>query len=277
VSKRAGLPETIKFRNDAHFVEELGSRRGATIGRMVPMEDIEPNPNQPRQQMGDLTELTASIREKGILEPLIVRRREDHSQIISGERRYQAALQAGLTEVPCVERDVDDTETIELALVENIQRKDLTPFEEAEAFGQLVSYHDYTHEALSRRIGKSRTSVTETLTLNAMPEDVKNLCRLADISSKSLLLQIVKQEDPQKMAALIERISQQQLTREQARQVVKKPQRGRPKSFVFRYGARGNPFRLQMTFKKSQVERDEIVAALRKLIAELTRDSDAPA
>jgi ParB family chromosome partitioning protein len=264
------LPETIKFRNDAHFVEELGTRRGASIGRMIPMEEIEPNPNQPRQQMGDLSELTASIREKGILEPLIVRRRDDHYQIISGERRYQAALQAGLNEVPCVERDVDDSETIELALVENIQRKDLTPFEEAEAFSQLISHHNYTHEALSRRIGKSRTSVTETLTLNAMPEDIKNLCRLADISSKSLLLQIVRQESPEKMAVLIERISQQQLTREEARKATEQKGRGRPKSFVFKYGARSNPFRLLMTFKKSQVERDEIIAALRQLIHELS-------
>ena len=73
---RAGLPETIKFRNDAHFVEELGTRRGSAIGRMIPIDEIEPNPNQPRQQMGDLTELTSSIREKGILEPLIVRRQD---------------------------------------------------------------------------------------------------------------------------------------------------------------------------------------------------------
>jgi ParB family chromosome partitioning protein len=82
-------------------------------------------------------------------------------------------VQAGLTEVPCLERDVDDLETIEIALVENIQRKDLTPFEEAEAFAQLVNEHEYTHEGLAGRIGKSRTSVTETLSLNAMPEQVK--------------------------------------------------------------------------------------------------------
>jgi ParB family chromosome partitioning protein len=269
VSKRAGLPETIKFRNDAHFVEELGTRRGSAIGRMIPIEEIEPNPNQPRQQMGDLTELTSSIREKGILEPLIVRRQEDHYQIISGERRYQAGLQAGLTELPCVERDVDDNETIEIALVENIQRKDLTPFEESEAFGQLVHHHNYTHEALARRIGKSRTSVTESLSLNTLPADIKNLCRLADISSKSLLLQIVRQDSPEKMASLIERISREHLSREQTRHAVKRPSRGRPKSFVFKYGARGNPFRLQMTFKKSQVERTEIIEALRSLLAEL--------
>jgi ParB family chromosome partitioning protein len=263
------LPETIKFRNDVHFVEELGTRRGSAIGRMIPIEELEPNPNQPRQQMGDLGDLTASIREKGVLEPLIVRRQGDHFQIISGERRYQAALQAGLTEVPCVERDVDDRETIEIALVENIQRKDLTPFEEAEAFAQLVHHHDYTHEALARRIGKSRTSVTETLSLNGIPEDIKNLCRLADITSKSLLLQIVRQDSPEKMAALVEKISREQLNREKTRELVRKPERGRPRSFTFKYGSRKNPFRIQMTFKKSQVNRLEIIAALRSLISEL--------
>lgn len=273
MSKRAGLPSTVKIQNDVHFVEELGSPRGATIGRMIPIDQIVPNPDQPRQQMGDLSELTASIREKGILEPLIVRRHRGVFQIISGERRYQAALQAGLRELPCVERDVDDRETIEIALVENIQRKDLTAFEEAEAYSQLVRFHAYTHESLARRIGKSRTSVTETLSLNSMPEDIKNLCRLADIDSKSLLLQIVRLESPREMSALVEKISSQQLTREQARQVTRKPPRGRPRNFVFKYAPKGSPFRLQMTFRKSQVERDEIVHALRDLLRHLENES----
>ena len=269
MSRKAGLPTTVKFRNEAHFVEELGSARGTPIGRMISVEQITPNPNQPRHQMGDLGELTASIREKGVLEPLIVRRSAGGFQIISGERRYQAALQAGLRELPCVERNVDDNETIELALIENIQRKDLTPFEEAEAFGQLVGAHNYTHEALSKRIGKSRTSITETLSLNIMPEDIKNLCRLADIHSKSLLLNIVRQDGPEKMTELIEKISTGKLNRDAVRAAARKPSRGRPKNFVFKYGPRGNPFRLQMTFRKNQVERGEIIDALRALIAEL--------
>ena len=272
MSRKAGLPTTVKFRNEAHFVEELGPRQGATIGRMISIEDLEPNPHQPRQQMGDLTELRSSIEEKGVLQPLIVRRRGSVFQIISGERRYQAAMQAGLSELPCVERNVDDQETLELALVENIQRKDLTPFEEAEAFGQLVHHHGYTHEALSKRIGKSRTSITESLNLNSMPEDIKNLCRLADITSKSLLLQIVRQNSSEEMAALVERISSDRLNRDQTRQVSRKPRRGRPKNFVFKYGARGNPFRLQMTFRKSEVERAEVIASLRALIVELEEE-----
>ena len=236
---------------------------------MIPISEIEPNPYQPRQQMGDLSELTASVLEKGILQPLIVRRHGGHYQIVSGERRYQAALQGGLKEVPCVERDVDDKETIEIALVENLQRKDLTPFEESEAFGQLVDDYGYTHEALAKRLGKSRTSVTESLILNAIPEDIKNLCRLADIVSKSLLLQIVRQDSPEKMAALVEAISRGELTRADTRRMSRKPARGRPKNYVFRYGPKGGPFRLQLTFRKSSVEKTEVVNALRRLLEEL--------
>lgn len=270
MSRKVGLPTTVKFRNEAHFVDELSARGGASIGRMIPIEEIKPNPSQPRQQMGDLADLTASIREKGILEPLIVRRNGESYQIISGERRYQAAINAGLSELPCVERNVDDKETLELALIENIQRKDLTPFEEADAYDQLVSDHEYTHEVLAKRVGKSRTSVTETLSLTGMPEEIRDLCRLADIVSKSLLLQIVRQESIEKMTELIEKISREGLSRDAARQSVKKKaSRGRPKNFVYKYGGRGNPFRLQMTFRKREVDPDEIITSLRALIAEL--------
>ncbi len=124
---------------------------------MIPIDQIDPNPNQPRQVMGDLSELIASIAEKGIIEPLVVRQRGDRFQIIAGERRYQAAVQAGLRELPVVIREVDDTEVIELALIENLQRKDLTPFEEAEALHGLADRCGYTHEDLARRLGKSRT------------------------------------------------------------------------------------------------------------------------
>src|SRR5207249_7524240 len=164
---------------------------GTPIGRLIPIDQIDPNPNQPRQVMGDLSELIASIGEKGNIEPLIVRQRGDRFQIIAGERRYQASVQAGLRELPVVIREVDDTEVIELALIENLQRKDLTPFEEAEALHGLAERCDYTHEALARRLGKSRSAITESLALNGMPEEIRNLCRLADISSKSLLLQVV--------------------------------------------------------------------------------------
>src|SRR5262245_12819713 len=132
------------MRHDEHYVEALAASAGTPIGRLVPIELIDPNPTQPRQVMGDLSDLIASIGEKGVIEPLIVRRRGDRFQIIAGERRYQASVQVGLRELPVVVRDVDDAEVIELALIENLQRKDLTPFEEAEALQGLAERCGYT-------------------------------------------------------------------------------------------------------------------------------------
>jgi ParB family chromosome partitioning protein len=259
------------MRHDEHYVEALAASAGTPIGRLIPIDQIDPNPNQPRQVMGDLSELISSISEKGILEPLVVRQRGDRFQIIAGERRYQAAVQVGLSEVPAVIREVDDTEVIELALIENLQRKDLTPFEEAEALHGLADRCGYTHEDLARRLGKSRTSVTESLALNAMPEEVRNLCRLADISSKSLLLQVVRQETPEKMTALIEKIaSQGGATRQQLREAAK-PKPGRPKHYVFAYRPSTKAFNLKLNFTKSRVSRDEIIDALEGIIRELRK------
>ena len=267
---RRGLPTSVTMRHDEHYVESLAASAGAPVGRMVPIEHIDPNPNQPRQVMGDLSELISSITEKGIIEPLVVRQRGDRYQIIAGERRYQASVQAGLSELPVVIREVDDTEVIELALIENLQRKDLTPFEEAEALHGLASRCGYTHEDLARRLGKSRTSVTESLALMGMPEEVRSLCRLADISSKSLLLQVVRQDDIQKMTALVERIaSQGGTTRRELREATAKPAAGRPKHFVFAYRPPTKQFNLKLSFSKSRVNRDEIIHALEGIIRDL--------
>jgi len=269
---RRGLPETVSMRHDEHYVEALAASAGTPIGRLIPIDQIDPNPNQPRQVMGDLSELIASISEKGILEPLVVRQRGDRFQIIAGERRYQAAVQVGLHDVPAVIREVDDTEVIELALIENLQRKDLTPFEEAEALHGLADRCGYTHEDLARRLGKSRTSVTESLALNGIPEEVRNLCRLADISSKSLLLQVVRQETPEKMTALIEKIaSQGGATRQQLREQAAKPKPGRPKHYVFAYRPSTKAFNLKLNFAKSRVTRDEIIDALEVILRDLRK------
>jgi ParB/RepB/Spo0J family partition protein len=156
------------MRHDEHYVEALAASAGAPVGRMISIELLDPNPNQPRQVMGDLSELMASVAEKGVIEPLIVRQRGGRYQIIAGERRYHAAVQVGLREIPVVVREVDDIEVMELALVENLQRKDLTAFEEAEALHQLAQKCDYTHEDMARKLGKSRTAITESLQLNRL-------------------------------------------------------------------------------------------------------------
>jgi ParB family chromosome partitioning protein len=258
------------MRHDDHYVDALTSSAGAPIGRMVPIDQIDANPNQPRQVMGDLSELMASIAEKGIIEPIIVRQRGPRFQIVAGERRYQAAVQVGVSEVPVVIREVDDAEIIEIALVENIQRKDLTAFEEAEALFSLQTRCNYTHEDMARRLGKSRTAITESLSLNGMPDDVKNLCRLADIHSKSLLLQIVRQNESQKMVELVEKISREGgVTREEVRKETAKPKPGRPKSYTFNYRAPTKAFNLQLRFTKSRVDKDEVISALEAIISDL--------
>lgn len=275
--RRVGLPESLRMRHDTHFVEQLARPSGEPIGRFIAIKDIDPNPNQPRQSMGDLSDLTASIREKGVLEPILVRQHGSRYQIIAGERRYRAAIAAGLPEVPCVVRDASDAEALELALLENLQRKDLSPFEEAEGMKALADHHGYTHERLAEMLGKSRSSITETLALAAIPEDIRHRCRLADIQSKSLLLQIVRQPSPQKMAELIERLHAEGATRVQARRLARgeKPRtaRGRPRQFVFHYQPREKSFSLALKFKKSQVPREEILRVLQAILEELRRGS----
>ena len=269
---RRGLPDSIAMRHDEHYVEALAASAGTPVGRLIPIELIDPNPNQPRQIMGDLSELMASISEKGIIEPLVVRPRGERFQIVAGERRYQAAVQLGLKELPAVIRDVDEAEMLELALIENLQRKDLTPFEEAEALQGLADGCRYTHEDLARRLGKSRTSITESLALTAMPQDIRHLCRLADISSKSLLLQVVRQDTPAKMTALIEKMaSQGGATRQQLRDATAKAKPGRPKAYVFAYRPPTKAFNLKLSFSKSRASKDDVIEALEAILKELRK------
>jgi ParB family chromosome partitioning protein len=264
------------MRHDLHFVDQLGRPGGAPVGRMIPIEDLEANPDQPRQSMGDLTELIASIREKGVLEPILVRPRGARFQIIAGERRFRAATEAGLAEVPCIVRETSDAETMELALIENLQRKDLSAFEEADGLKTLAENFGYTHEQMADRIGKSRTSITEVLALAAMPAEVRDRCRRADIQAKSLLLQIVRQGDSRKMMALLEGLEKEGASRDTARRLAKagkgKAAKGRPRNYVFRYQPKEKSFNLSLQFTKAQVPRDEVVRALQSIIEELMRE-----
>lgn len=267
---KRGLPETLRMRHDEHYVEALATSAGEPVGRLVPIDLLDPNPAQPRQVMGDLSELMASIAEKGILEPLLVRPRGGRFQIIAGERRYHAAVQVGLRELPVIVREADDAEVMELALVENLQRKDLTPFEEADALQQLAVRCGYTHEDMARKLGRSRTSITEALSLNNMPEEVRNLCRLADITAKSTLLQIVRQGDPQKMLALVEKLaSSGAATRQAVRKETARPKPGRPRHYVFSFRPPTKAFDLRLSFKKPKVDKAEIIAALENILHEL--------
>jgi ParB family transcriptional regulator, chromosome partitioning protein len=277
VLKRAGLPITLKMRHDAHYVESLTSYSGAAIGRMIPVEQIRPNPDQPRKSIGDLRDLTDSVREKGVLEPLLVRfvPREDCYYIISGERRYHAARAAGLREIPCIEKTADDAETLEIGLIENLQRKDLTAFEEADGLHRLATQFEYTHEDVARKIGRARSSVTETLSLRNIPDALRKKCIDQGISSKSLLLQIARQPTEKKMVEMLHRILQGGLTRDEARRERREEQTGpqRPQPFIFQFEPENEAFRFRIQFKKSHVSRDELIGTLREILAQLEGSS----
>lgn len=278
MSKRTGLPERVGLRpRGKHYVADLAPDESGTRQRIIPIAQIHPNPDQPRQRIGALEPLAASIRDQGILQPILVRRLGPKDfQIIAGERRYRAAILAGLREVPCVERDAGEGDALELALVENLLRDDLSAFEEAAAYEGLIREHGHTHDSLARRVGKGRTSITETLALLNIPEEIRDLCQASGIASRRQLLRVARESDTEAMLACVKRLVEG-LDAPAAKPPKGKRERARP--FVFRYAPRGGPFRLQMTFRRSEVERAEVLEALRALLEQLEVekvDVDAP-
>src|SRR2546429_2025023 len=256
------------MRHDAHYVEELSQHAPATVGRMIDLDKIDPNPEQPRVDFGDLTELTASISEKGVLEPLLVKpsRLTGRWMIIAGERRWRAAREAGLSEVPCIEMEVDDRTVAEIALIENMQRKDLTIWEEADGLLFLCERFGYTHEEVARKVGKSRSTVTEALSIAAIPADVRDLCREADVSAKSMLLQIVRQPDEEGMRRLAKEITSRGLTRDDAREVRRQEMGPRvapeAKPYTFTYVSPKKDFSVEVRFRRSNVDTTDVAQAL---------------
>lgn len=192
---KAGLPTGFGMRHDAHYVDQIATR-SRSIGRTIAIDQIFPNPEQPRTEFGDLTELTESIREKGVLEPLLVRPAEDgRFMIIAGERRWRSSQLAGLAEVPCIEMDLDDKGVAEIALIENLQRKDLNIWEEADGLAALASRFGYTQEEIAKKISKSRSTVTELMSIAGLPDDIRQKCRDANVTAKSTLLEVARQFD----------------------------------------------------------------------------------
>ncbi|MFN7966068.1 MAG: ParB/RepB/Spo0J family partition protein [Acidobacteriota bacterium] len=251
---------------------------------MIEIERIAPNPTQPRREMRGLDELADSIRERGILEPILVRPADDEGnhEIIAGERRFQAARKVGLTMVPCVELDVDDRGCLEISLIENLQRRDLTPFEESEAISRLMDEFSYTHEQIAKRLGRSRTSITEILSLNRMPEAVKAACRRADIITKSTLMEIVRQPDEASMLSLVAAVASESLTRDQVRERKRGANPGgpstgslKPQAFVFRYRPPNQDFTLSLRFEREAVEATELLSVLEKIVLDLRTQVEA--
>ncbi len=140
-----------------------------------PVDSITPNPLQPRQDFSDseLSELANSIKEKGVIQPILLTKTKDGFQLIAGERRWRAAQKAGVQKIPAWVRDVSPAESLELALIENIQRKDLNPIEEAMAYQEMIQKSSLTQESLSKRIGKERSTITNLLRLLKLPDFIQ--------------------------------------------------------------------------------------------------------
>ncbi len=280
-ARKRGLPSRVKLRHDTHFVEALTTRHETPVGRMVPLAAIEPDPNQPRSAMGDLAELVASIRDKGVLEPILIRplpaeglaRGGAAYRIISGERRYRAAQEAGLFEIPAIEMEVDEDEALEIALIENLQRKDLTPFEEAEGYRALAERHGYTHEAISEAVGRSRTVITESLSLLAIPPRVRDTVQALGITSKSLLLEVLKAGEEPAMIGLLEEVATNGLNRDDLRRRLRNREKaaagGRRKPYTFKFRAPDKTYSLSLTFRQSAVDRTDLIQALEQILDEL--------
>ncbi len=234
----------------------------------IQISEIAPGKNQPRDLLGNLTELANSIREKGIIEPLIVRKKGGKYEIISGERRYRAALIAGLTHVPCIELDINDKEALEVALIENIHRKDLTPFEIAEAYRALVAIYGYTHGEVGKRVGKARSTVTEMIEIANIPPRIKTLCVELGINAYSVLLLIAKQKDERSMEELARRIAAENLSREEARRFARKE---RPRKKVLSFSPEKGNFSVRINLKK-ETDREEIINFLETIIEKLKKE-----
>ena len=275
MSKRRGLPETSRMRHDSHFVEQLVRADELPVGRRIAIHLIEANPTQPRSSMGDLAELTKSISDKGVLEPILVRPKEDgRYTIISGERRFRASLEAGLTEIPCIEMDVPDNELLEIALIENLQRKDLSPFEEADGYRALQETHGYTHEQIADAVGKSRVTITEALSIGKLPEAVQLECRRADIQSRSFLLELGRLKDEDLMLAMVAAMARgEDVSRDALREARKLKRRGaaasKPgamkKAYSLDYSPEDRRYRVSLVLKGRLHRKEDILEAVRDL------------
>ncbi len=281
---KAGLPPHRRMRHDRHFVDELAERMGEGIGRMIRITAITSNQDQPRSNLGHLEDLKSSIDVHGILEPLLVRPIDGGKvELVSGERRFHAAMAVGLTEVPCIELDVNDQQALEIALIENLQRKDLTAFEEADGYRTLIGKYDYTHQQVADAVGRSRVTVTESLRLLEIPEAIRELCRHADINAKGVLLEIARVGDESAMRELIRVIVEERLDRAAVRQrradlegggaggSSTEDSRGAPrKPFMVRFSNPDRSFSLSLSFRtEAEPEPRQVIEALKEVIREL--------
>lgn len=266
------------MRHDAHYVEQIAAK-SRSVGRTIPITSIFPNPEQPRSEFGDLTELTESIKEKGVLEPLLVRPTDDgRFMIIAGERRWRSSQLAGLQEVPCIEMDVDDKALAEIALIENLQRKDLTVWEEADGLAALKEKFGYTQDEIAQKISKGRTTVTELLTIAGLPSEIRERCKAANMNAKAMLLEVARQFDEAAMFEFLDRVAGGRREKKPASSAkpnarVDAHQGGTIATKTFSYSPEGKDFTIEVHFSDStEPSKRNVLQALKQAFDDVKND-----
>lgn len=257
------------MRHDGHFVDLISARSQGPRIRMIGLDHIDPNPHQARSQVGNIQELMESIKSKGVLEPILVRSKGSRFEIIAGERRFIASKNLGLREIPCIEMDVEENEAMEIALIENLQRKDLDLFEEADGLQALIDLYNYNHQQVSDKIGKARSTITEILTIAKIPPSVRDLIKTAGTLSRGTIIEIAKQKTEDDMLRLVKEIAERHLTREDTRDLSKylKGKTKKVKYYVYNFVPEDtDKYRLRLEFKKQAISKQEIIEILEEII-----------
>lgn len=264
------------MRHDGHFVDLISSRSTGPRIRMIPLDRIDPNPRQARSELGNIQELMDSIKAKGVLEPILVRSKGNRYEIIAGERRYIASKNIALEEIPCIEMDVKENEAMEIALIENLQRKDLEIFEECDGLQSLIDLYGYNHQQVSEKIGKARSTITEILSIGRIPAKVRDLIRTSGVFSRSTIIEVAKQKTEEDMMALVKEIVEKRLTREDTRDLSKymAGKTKKHKYFVFNFVPKTtDKYRLRIELKNKTSSKREIIHILEEIIEELKRQN----
>ncbi len=233
--KKAGLGKGL----DALFIDNSTEENG---DKLININDIEPNRDQPRKNFNEesLKELADSIAMHGVIQPLLVRPLSDGGyQLIAGERRWRASRMAGLTQVPVIVREMNDEEAMELALIENLQREDLNPIEEAEGFKLLMDTYSFTQEQAAEKVGKSRPAVANALRLLSLPEAVLDMVKQGIISSGHART-LIPLTDEKLIIKLAEEISQKELSVRETERIVKTLLK--PKSEIVKKKSKRDPY-----------------------------------
>ncbi|MDI9596061.1 MAG: ParB/RepB/Spo0J family partition protein [Atribacterota bacterium] len=251
--------------------------KGISGARVIDIERIKPDPDQPRKTWDNkkLNELAVSIKTHGVLQPITVEyiEEDDYFKVINGERRYRASKIAGIKEIPCLIRNIDQKIKLIHQLIENIQRQDLAPIEEAESINTLIQARKienpgYSQREASKDLGLPKSYVNEMLSLLKLPDDIKKSVRTSDTIPKSLLLLLLRQSDEKNIRTFFNQIKEGNLTVREAKNKINRDKKdpGRPKNFEYKFESPEKDFVLKIKFNKSQVKLDEVTTALKKVL-----------